>query len=373
MKVSVCYIVKNEAQFLEESLRSVQRLASEMILVDSGSTDQTLEIARKFKCRIESFKWSDDFSAARNFAAEFATCDWILFVDGDEVLESEGADKILRVISSATDTVAFGVLQRNYTSDRSFPNWKSVDAQNAGEIYHDLRGLQGFSDNLMMKLYRNHRGLVWEGPVHETFVGSCRRLGLRHEEIPICILHHLNALKSESFRSEKKLYYLKLSMEKLKSDPTHENSWFEIGIALNNLGHFTEAERAFREALIRRPDWAEAKLFYGRTLLRLDRNAEAEALFRDLLMDPECDWEASGHLSTALLYQGKVREAEEWIRNCFERGVQHLALHVNAGVIFFEKKDFVNSLSHLKRAQEMNPADPFLRDAIQKTNSVLKV
>ncbi|MDB5038338.1 MAG: waaE 3, partial [Bacteriovoracaceae bacterium] len=209
--LSVCYIVKNEEMLLEASLRSIETLAEEIIVVDTGSTDSTLQIAKKFSDRVESFKWCDDFSAARNFCASLAKSDWILFIDGDEILEENGEKEIRETIEAGKDISAFGVLQRNYTNDRSYPGWKPLPTEMDKNISGFLKGISGFADNFMMKLYRNHLGIVWEGVVHETIVGSCRKLGLQHLEIPACILHHLNELKTEPFRNEKKSYYLKLA------------------------------------------------------------------------------------------------------------------------------------------------------------------
>jgi glycosyltransferase involved in cell wall biosynthesis len=373
LKISVCSIIKNEETFLEESLKSVRRLAFEIIVVDTGSSDSSVAIAKKCADRVEFFDWKDDFSAARNFAASFATGDWILFLDGDEILETEGASKIREMILKDPEIFAYGISQRNYTNDRSYPLWRSKDESGQGECSDLAVGLEGFSDNLMMKLYRNHSEIRWEGVVHETIVGSCRKLGLKHLEVPVCLVHHLGELKSEAFRNEKKAYYLKLAIEKLKTDPSHENPWFEVGISFSNLGRFEEAERAFAEALVRRPSWAEAKLFRARILLRLGRNEEAELLLRELLSANEFKEEAEAHLSTALLYEGKMNEAESVIEQAFQGGANHLSLHVNAGTLYFERGDFEKSRKHFIEALKINPRDSFLREALQKANSALKL
>lgn len=83
-RLSVCYMVKNEAINLPVSLKSVQGVADEIIVVDTGSTDNTKEIAKEYGAQIFDFPWCDDFSAPRNFAIEQAQGDWILFLDADE-------------------------------------------------------------------------------------------------------------------------------------------------------------------------------------------------------------------------------------------------------------------------------------------------
>ncbi|MBN6204838.1 glycosyltransferase [Ralstonia pickettii] len=79
-------IVKNEADILEETLESVQAVVDEMIIVDTGSADNTKEIAQKYTEHVYDFEWIDDFSAARNAAYSYATKDYILFMDADDFL-----------------------------------------------------------------------------------------------------------------------------------------------------------------------------------------------------------------------------------------------------------------------------------------------
>ena len=84
MKISACYITKNEEKVLDRSLRSLCHQVDEIIVVDTGSTDRTKEIAAGYGARIYDFHWQGDFAAARNEAIRYATGDWIIFLDADE-------------------------------------------------------------------------------------------------------------------------------------------------------------------------------------------------------------------------------------------------------------------------------------------------
>jgi len=93
-KLSACLIVKNEAHCLARCLESLVGLVDEIIVVDTGSTDATQEIARQYTQQIFTYPWRDHFAEARNIALQQATGDWILIIDADEVLPAESARQI---------------------------------------------------------------------------------------------------------------------------------------------------------------------------------------------------------------------------------------------------------------------------------------
>ena len=84
--IGAAMIVRNEERFLDDCLASIAGQVDEIVLVDTGSTDLTLEIAGRYGARIIEYPWSDDFSAARNHALDHASSDWILYIDADERL-----------------------------------------------------------------------------------------------------------------------------------------------------------------------------------------------------------------------------------------------------------------------------------------------
>ena len=84
--ISLCMIVKNEGHNLHRCLQSVQGFVNQIIVVDTGSEDNTVEIARSYGAEVHFFEWCDDFAAARNHSLSFATGDWILVLDADEKL-----------------------------------------------------------------------------------------------------------------------------------------------------------------------------------------------------------------------------------------------------------------------------------------------
>jgi len=92
--LSLCMIVKNEEEYLQECLASVEDVVDEIILVDTGSTDRTVEIAGQFDAEVHHIPWNDDFAAARNESIKHASGDWILQLDADERLDPESKKEL---------------------------------------------------------------------------------------------------------------------------------------------------------------------------------------------------------------------------------------------------------------------------------------
>lgn len=100
MNLSLCMIVKNEEAVLQESLSQVGRYVTEIIVVDTGSSDRTKEIAQSFGAQVYDFPWCDDFSAARNFSLEKASNDWVLVLDADEIITDFKVNQIRKFIQA---------------------------------------------------------------------------------------------------------------------------------------------------------------------------------------------------------------------------------------------------------------------------------
>ena len=146
MTISLCMIVKNEEQVLARCLDSVRSCVDEIIIADTGSTDRTGEIARKYTDKVYPFSWRDDFSAARNFSFSKATMDYILWLDADDILTPENA-RLLRKLKAAPPPADIVMMKYHTAFDED--------------------------DNPIFSYYRERlirRALrpVWRGRVHEA-------------------------------------------------------------------------------------------------------------------------------------------------------------------------------------------------------------
>ncbi|MEA2427890.1 MAG: hypothetical protein QOF37_1518 [Thermoleophilaceae bacterium] len=114
--MSLCMIVKDEEEMLPQMLEAVKPAVDEIIVVDTGSSDRTVEIAESFGAKVLHHEWTGDFAAARNVSLEAASSDWILWLDADEVLVADDAEK-LRKLAGQTWREAFYLVETNFTGD----------------------------------------------------------------------------------------------------------------------------------------------------------------------------------------------------------------------------------------------------------------
>ncbi|MCL1494969.1 MAG: glycosyltransferase [Pseudanabaena sp. Salubria-1] len=140
--LSACLIVKNEEQRLPQCLESLRSLADEIIVVDTGSSDRTITIAKKYEARVFHFDWCDDFSQARNYVIAQAKGKWILVIDADEVLE-QSAIATLQEVLQREDCLAVNLLR------------SEIDAKQSPY-------------SLVLRLFRNHPAIKFTGLYHES-------------------------------------------------------------------------------------------------------------------------------------------------------------------------------------------------------------
>lgn len=151
-EISLVLIVKNEEKDLPRCLESFKDIVKEIIVVDTGSTDKTVEIAKSFGARVEYFEWTNDFAAARNESLKYATCEWILRTDADEYIEDSEKAKLLHCVNSGLAEVYI---------------CPTISTTNKGEeIVENVR------------LIKNHLGVFYDYPIHETIINSVISKGL---------------------------------------------------------------------------------------------------------------------------------------------------------------------------------------------------
>ena len=223
--LSVCLIVKNEERFLAQCLASVKGLAHQVVVVDTGSTDRTVEIAREHGAHVHSFAWCDDFSAARNAALEHATGDWVLMLDADEELPPEQHAALRKLLHTP-----------------SVISWR-LPLQDVG------REAEGCS--YVPRLFRNAPGLFYAGRVHEQVFTSIE--GRRQEwgletRLGDATLRHYGYTKELTLERDKVGRNLRLLEQAVLETPGDTNLLMNYGLELTRSGRQEEGLRQYRAA-----------------------------------------------------------------------------------------------------------------------------
>lgn len=224
--VSLCMIVKDEEDCLLAAIQSVRNLTDEMIVIDTGSTDNTPKLALASGAKLFHFVWRKDFSKARNFALKQATSDWILILDADEVLES---------VSSQT----FYELLNNIQVEGYFLHIKNILGQNLGE-----------SSDQVVRLFRNKPAYHFEGAIHEQVAPSILRAnnggGLALAPLT---LQHSGYLKDRLHSKDKFSRNSGIIHKELVRNPNNPFLLYCLGIEYYQQNSITEGLRHLRKAL----------------------------------------------------------------------------------------------------------------------------
>lgn len=225
--ISVCFIVKNEDKVFEKVLKCAQKFADEIVVVDTGSTDKTIEIARKYTDKIYNFKWCDDFSKARNFAFSKGTCDYLMWLDADDFIFEKDIKKIVDLkVSGKTFDMAFFKYVTGY--DENFKPTFEFERE---------------------RLLRREVGYQWVEPVHEVIVPSGKVI---HEDIKI---YHFKGEKERADRNLK-IYEKRIAEGELLSP----RAMFYYARELYYNAFYLKAIAEFNEFLKRKDAWIENKI-----------------------------------------------------------------------------------------------------------------
>lgn len=302
--VSMCLIAKNEEKNLRRCLRSVKAIADEIIFVDTGSTDGTIEIAKQYTEKIWVHPWNDSFSEARNHYLKYATGEWIFQIDADEELVGEDIPRVRQAVRD-----------------------NSVDAVMV-QIFSKLRNGRSEGVHCVERIFRNNGAIHYEGRVHNRLVGVKSA-----KVFPIRLLHYGYDLDPDASRKkfERTVSLLKLDLE---DDPDNPMTYHYLGCSYLTQGMFRQS----LEASLRAIELASAK-------------KESNLIYI---------W---SHYNAAMsFYKLKnLPEAESLCLAALRKYPNHVDSHFVLSLVYFDQKKWENMISHgdeYLRLAELQESDP---------------
>ncbi|HKM54252.1 MAG TPA: glycosyltransferase family 2 protein, partial [Isosphaeraceae bacterium] len=229
--VSLTMILKDEESNLPTCLSTVTDLVDEIVIVDTGSTDRTREIALEFGARVVDFTWVDDFSAARNESLRHATGRWILWLDADEWLADEDRQRLRNLLARLGDE-KHGYIMQQLCSQQS-----------------SLAGPPRSADHLVpqVRLFRNHPEIRWEHRVYEQIVGGVRRVGGDLRQTDVVIQHP--GYEDAGLHRRKIERNLRLARLELADHPDDPYVLYTLGVFLQLLGNHAESLTCLQDSL----------------------------------------------------------------------------------------------------------------------------
>ncbi|WP_238653616.1 glycosyltransferase [Paenibacillus piscarius] len=314
--ITLCMIVRNEADTLARCLRSIQGAADEIIVVDTGSTDSTCSIARSFGARIIRFPWKGNFAAARNAGLDAARGTWILVLDADEELDPGSINELL-VCAKHLEYEAFFVRIHNH---------QGTD-----------RNSQTLTVNPILRMFKNNKDYRFNGIVHEQIAaGIVQATPNAAMHMSPVIVHHYGYAEGVVQKKDKISRNLELLKTQLERSPEDAFNQFNLAVEYMRLGDYGQALKHIRTSL----DCVDPNTSYIHLLYKYELRCLAvtgnipgalEACDRGISHFP--DYPDLHHLKGALLLQvSAFIEAKAALSRALAIGASPPLYHTEAGI-----------------------------------------
>ncbi len=345
--LSLTLVVKNEEKYVDGCLQSVHGIADEIIIVDTGSTDRTIEIAQSHGVQINHFPWIDDFSAARNNALQYATGEWVLVLDADERLKVKDKAEFLNFLDQPNIEGGFISIHNK---------------QNDGELVEYLV-------HKAVRLFRRRPEYRFTGSIHEDILPSILQNNGCVKEVPAWI-EHFGYSKDNI---EKKNRNLSLLFKKVEEEGENFVNVFYIAKQLASAKRFSESILYFKKTLeLFRPGYHEESIAFQACL----NAAQASLSVGDLGAMDYFLLQSNNYKNTDLNNswlleivraeynerRGDAKSALAALDNAISiidstpsiGSVRYDKLFVRKGNLFFQLQSFDDALSSYEKAQKAN-------------------
>jgi len=351
--LSICMIVKDEQDWLEQCLNSVKDLNAELVIVDTGSKDRTIEIVKSFGAKLFEQTWSDDFSYHRNFSISQASGDWILVLDADEMLEPSHLPRFKQYMQD--DKKCFSLTHRHYSNDFRLSSYQPC----SGEFPKWERKYQGYFESSICRLFPRRPDIKYQGRIHETLDASLAQI----TELKLCqsriMLHHYGYTPEVQKKKDKSKLYTNLGQIKA----SEESSWkalFELGVEHNISGRKEDSSKAFELSVALNPNYLPTWSNWGYVLCELGRHSAAEkVLLQAIKLGPK-EPEVYCNLGVVYLRTANFVRAKECFIRAIELNKKYLNAYTNLALVYLQLKQKDESLKVLDQALVFSARNPAL-------------
>jgi tetratricopeptide (TPR) repeat protein len=339
MQLSFCIIVKNEAENLPRCLSSVQHVVDEMVVLDTGSSDRTIEIAKSFGAQVYSFEWCNDFSAARNESLKYVHGDWILVLDADEVLVPEIVP-ILKQAIAQDDYLVFNLVRQEIGAAQS-------------------------PYSLISRLFRRHPEIWFTRPYHAMIDDQVEALLKRepHWKIgaisEVAILHE--GYQADVIVGRDKVNKARSTMEGFLA--THPNDPYvcsKLGALYVQMGETAQGIELLERGLSTVEDAAtkyELHYHLGSVCVQLNEIEQAAQHYQQAIQQPilpKLKLGAVNNLASLLKDAGDLQNAQILFQQALKIDPNFAIAHCNLGATLKAMGQFSSAIEHYNQAIALN-------------------
>lgn len=340
LPISVCMIAKNEDNHIEECLKRLKPCKFEVIVVDTGSVDRTVEIAHRYADKVFHFAWCNDFSAARNFSIQQASNDWVLIIDCDEYLENVNLAELEEATNRNSHSV--GMIVRN--NPYSIQGVRSVMSERIGRLF-------------------NRRYCHFEGIIHEQV---CTLDGREPDSFQIPLTFYHEGYVSESGKRMRATRNLELLLHDLELKGPSPYIYFQLGQNYVSLNDLEKAAQYYQKGLELNADPQSAFVqsmveTYGYCLIELAKY--------DLAMALQEKYEQFCHRADFIYLMGMIymkkgiydRAIEEFSKattfhTCSRKGINSYQANYNIASIYENMGKLDDARTYYKKCGDYAPA-----------------
>mgnify|MGYP005848198363 CR=1 FL=1 len=341
VSLSLCMIVKNEVENLPKCLESAASLVDEMVVMDTGSEDETVAIAQSFGAQVPFFEWVDDFSAARNAALQYVTGDWVLVLDADERV-AEAAIPQIRAVIQTPDALVVNLVR-----------------QEIGAIQSPY--------SLVSRLFRRHPDLTFNRPYHAMIDDSVEALRQQEPHWKIVDLPQVSLLhygyEPGAIASRNKLNKARFSMERfLAQNPGDPYACSKLGALYVQMERVTQGIELLEQGL--RAKQVDPSVRYelcyhlGIAYSRMKHLEQAGQAYQQAIAQPILPQLKLG----ALINLGNLRQARaDWqgAKVVYEEALaidpNFAIAHTNLGIVLKAMGKFPEAIYHYQQAIALQP------------------
>ncbi len=359
--VSLCMIVKNEEKYLERCLNSVEELVDEIIIVDTGSTDNTVEIAKKYGANVAYYQWDNNFSNARNFSLQHASKEWILLMDGDDEFQKEDYETFIKVVN---------------TSKKDGHFFKTLS-------FAGVRAGKDIVSNLNIRLLRNNKKYEFKGAIHEQITCIDGKMDYKKFSTEDISILHYGYLTDAVVEKNKRSRNITIIERELKKDPHNRFHLFNLGNEYFAMGDQEKALEFFNKAyknidynigyssklVIRRIMCLDELGRYNEALQAIDEGIRAYPKFTDLeLIRGWIQLKNKRYTLAIDSFKKCIALGQPPVQYEFINGAGTYRPYQALGEIYFQFEDYQKSLQCFEKVLKINP---YLQSSVYKIGTIL--